>query len=151
MSGSRVRFTGRLEAGRGGGAFVVLPADVLGELGGGHRFRVTGALNGVEFASSTMPMGGGQVCLGLHKATRQAAQVAIGDVIEVDVERDDRPREVSIPIELAEALAADQVAGAAFERLSFSHRHEYAEWVADAKRAETRARRVAQTIERLRG
>jgi uncharacterized protein YdeI (YjbR/CyaY-like superfamily) len=58
---------------------------------------------------------------------------------------------VSIPAELAEALAADTDAGAAFERLSFSHRREYAEWVAGAKRAETRARRVAQTLERLRG
>jgi hypothetical protein len=145
------RFQGRLEAGRGGGAFVMLPADVLTELGGGHRFRVTGALNGVEFASSTMSMGGGQVCLGLHKATRQAAGVEIGDLVEVRVERDDRPREVSVPAELAGALAADPAAGAAFERLSFSHRREYAEWVAGAKRAETRARRAAQTIERLRG
>jgi hypothetical protein len=145
------RFQGRLEAGRGGGALVVLPPDVLTELGGGHRFRVTGVLNGVEFASSTMPMGGGRVCLGLHKATRLAAGVAIGDLIEVSVERDDRPREVSVPAALAAALAADPSAGAAFERLSFSHRREYAEWVAEAKRAETRARRVAQTIERLRG
>jgi hypothetical protein len=145
------RFQGRLEAGRGGGAFVVLPADVLIELGGGHRFRVTGTLNGVEFAGSTMPMGGGRVLLGLHKATRQAAGSEIGDLVEVQVERDDRPREVSIPAELAAALAADPAAEAAFERLSFSHRREYAEWVAGAKRAETRARRVAQTIERLRG
>ena len=148
---SLLRFEAEVEAGRGGGAFVVLPVDVLAELGGGHRFRVTGMLNGVEFASSTMPMGGGQVCLGLHKATRQAARVEIGDLVEVRVERDDRPREVSIPAELAAALAADPAAGAAFERLSFSHRREYAEWVAGAKRAETRARRVAQTLERLHG
>jgi Bacteriocin-protection, YdeI or OmpD-Associated/Domain of unknown function (DUF1905) len=146
-----VRFQGRLEAGRGGGALVELPADVHTELGGGHRFRVTGTLNGVEFASSTMPLGGGRVCLGLHKATRQAAGVAIGDLVDLRVERDDRPREVSVPAELAAALTADPAAGAAFERLSFSHRREYAEWVAEAKRAETRDRRVAQTIERLRG
>jgi hypothetical protein len=148
---ARLRFEGRLEAGPGGGAFVMLPADVLAELGGGHRLRVTGALNGVEFASSTMPRGGGQECLGLHKATRQAAQVDIGDLVEVRIERDDRPREVTAPAELAAALEADPEAGAAFERLSFTHRREYAEWVAGAKRAETRARRVAQTIERLRG
>jgi len=39
------RFTGKLEAGRGGGAFVVLPGAVLESLGGGSRFRVTGTLN----------------------------------------------------------------------------------------------------------
>jgi hypothetical protein len=148
---TQLRFQGRLEAGRGGGAFVALPAEVHAALGGGTGFRVMGTLNGVEFASSAMAMGGGQVCVGMHKATRQAAQVAIDDLVEVRIERDDRPREVSIPAELAEALAADPDAGAAFERLAFSHRREYAEWVAGAKRADTRARRVAQTLERLRG
>jgi hypothetical protein len=50
-----------------------------------------------------------------------------------------------------EALAADPTAAAAFEKLSFSHRREYAQWIGEAKRAETRARRLDQTMERLRG
>ena len=145
------RFSGKLEAGRGGGAYVVLPAGVVAELGGGSRFRVTGTLGGVDFASSTMAMGGGVVCLGVHKATRQAAGVDIGDAVEVTLERDDRAREVQVPEDLASALAADGAASAAFARLSFTHRREYTEWIAGAKRAETRARRVTQTLERLRG
>ena len=145
------RFQGRLEAARGGGALVVLPADVHEALGGGFRFRVTGTLNGVDFESSTMALGGGRVCVGMHKATRQKAQVAIGDLVEVRIARDDRPREVKVPAELATALAADPDAAAAFERLSFSHRREYADWIAGAKRADTRARRVEQTLQRLCG
>lgn len=145
------RFSGRLEAGRGGGAYVVLPAEVLAELGGGSRLRVTGTLGGVDFASSTMAMGGGAVCLGVHKATRQAAGVGIGDAVEVTVERDDSPREVEVPEDLAAALAADEAASAAFQRLSFTHRREYTEWIAGAKRPETRALRVTRTLERLRG
>ncbi|RZU48478.1 uncharacterized protein DUF1905 [Krasilnikovia cinnamomea] len=150
MNQSGQQFAAELEAGRGGGAFVMLPEHVRSALGGGSRMRVTGTLNGVEFASSTMGMGGGKVCLGLHKATREAAGVAIGDVVEVTVERDDRPRVLTVPDDLATALAGDEAAAAAFERLSFSHRREYVEWITEAKRAETRARRVAQTLERLR-
>ena len=145
------RFSGRLEAARGGGAYVALPAEVVAELGGGSRFRVTGTLGGVDFESSTMPMGGGAVCLGVHKATRQAAGVDIGDAVDVALERDDRRREVEVPEDLAAALAADPTASAAFEGLAFTHRREYTEWIAGAKRAETRARRVTQTLERLRG
>jgi hypothetical protein len=142
-------FEGELETARGGGALVVLPADVLAALGGGSRFRVRGTLNGVEFASSTMSMGGGRVCLGVHKATREEAGVAPGDRVRLSVERDERPREVHVPDALREALAADAEAAAAFERLSFTHRREYAEWVGEAKRPETRERRVAQTLARL--
>jgi uncharacterized protein YdeI (YjbR/CyaY-like superfamily) len=58
--------------------------------------------------------------------------------------------EVEVPAELTEALARDDQARAAFERLPPSHRREYASWVAEAKRAETRARRAASTLERLR-
>jgi Bacteriocin-protection, YdeI or OmpD-Associated/Domain of unknown function (DUF1905) len=141
-------FEGVVEAGRGGGAFVELPAEVLDALGGGKRFHVRGTLNGVDFASSTMPMGGGRVCLGLHKATREHAGVAPGDAIRLSVERAERP-EVEVPDELKEALASDPEAAAAFERLAHTHRREYAQWVAEAKKPETRARRVQQTLERL--
>ncbi len=144
------RFQARLESAGGGGAYVELPAEVLQALGGGAQFRVTGALNGVDFSSSTMGLGGGRVCLGVHKATRQAANVEIGDLVDVRVERDERPRELTIPDELAEGLASDAVAAEAFERLSFTHRREYAQWVSEAKRPETKARRVTQTLEKLR-
>ena len=147
----RQRFSGTLEEGRGGGAFVVLPDNVLESLGTGSRFRVTGTLNDVNFDSSTMGMGGGRVCLGVHKATREAAEVEIGDTVNLEVELDTRPREVVVPDDLAAALSRDASIQAAFERLSFTHRREYVEWVTGAKRDETRARRIEKTLERLRG
>jgi len=146
----RQRFSSELEAGRGGGAFVVLPQEVLAALGGGSRFRVTGSLNGVGFDSSTMAMGAGRVCLGVHKATRQAAGVGIGDAVELEIERDERPLQLDVADDLLAALAADPVAAAAFDRLPFTHRREYVDWITSAKRADTRARRLAQTLDRLR-
>jgi uncharacterized protein YdeI (YjbR/CyaY-like superfamily) len=96
-----------------------------------------------------MSMGGGRVCLGVHKATREEAGVAPGDGVTLVVERAERP-EVEVPGELNEALAQDADAAAAFERLAYTHRREYAQWVAEAKRPETRTRRVQETLERLR-
>ena len=143
------RFSATLQAGRGGGAFVEVPNDVLAEFGAVGRFRVIGTLNGVELNSSTMPIGAGRVCLGIHKATRHAAAVNIGDQVELEIQLDSRPRTLHIPDDLAAALAGDAPAAAAFERLSFSHRREYVEWVAAAKRDDTRARRITKTLERL--
>ena len=51
-----------------------------------------------------------------------------------------------MPPDLAEALAGDSAAAATFDRLSFSHRREYVQWITEAKRPETRARRVAGTL-----
>ena len=66
------------------------------------------------------------------------------------IEREDEPRVVEVPEDLAAALADDGAAGEAFAGLSYSHQREYVEWIAEAKRPETRARRVVQATERLR-
>jgi hypothetical protein len=143
-------FDGTLEAAGGGGAFVEIPPDALVALGGGKRFRVRGSLNGVGFESSTMGMGGDRVCLGVHKATREAAGVGVGDKVHLEVERDERGRSLEVPPELEAALAGDGEARSAFDRLSFTHRREYADWVGGAKRAETRERRLVKAVAMLR-
>jgi hypothetical protein len=143
------RFEGTLEPARGGGCFVELPEAVVTAIAG-SRVRVKGRLNGVAFASNTMPMGGGRVCLGVHKATREAAGTTLGDMVTIEMERDDAPRQLEIPPELSSALAADDLALEVFERLSFTHRREYATYVAEAKRPETRSRRIEETLIRLR-
>jgi hypothetical protein len=144
------RFEGTLEPARGGGAFVSLPAEVLARLGGGTRLRVRGTLNGVGFRSSTMPTGGGAACLGVHRATREAAGAALGDTVVVEIEVDDAPWEVELPAELAGALASEPSLRAAFEGLALSRRRELASSVAGAKREDTRARRVVRIVEQLR-
>jgi uncharacterized protein YdeI (YjbR/CyaY-like superfamily) len=70
--------------------------------------------------------------------------------VEVTGELDTAPRGVEVPQALASALAANPDAGAAFERLAFTHRKEYARWIAEARRDETRDRRVQQALEMLR-
>ena len=142
------RFESKLDAPRPGGSAVVVPDEVVESLGGGVRARVTGTLNGVEFRSNLMRYGG-VVWLGVHKATMQAADVSHGDAVTVEMSLDETPRVVEVPEALERALAKDKAARSAFDNLAFTHRKEFARWVAEAMRDETRDRRVAETLERV--
>jgi uncharacterized protein YdeI (YjbR/CyaY-like superfamily) len=93
---------------------------------------------------------GGENMIGLARAARQQAGVDIGSAYEVSIAPDDDERTVEVPGDLTEALAADSVAGAAFEALAYSHRKEFVRWITEAKREATRAQRVAKTVEMLR-
>jgi tRNA A-37 threonylcarbamoyl transferase component Bud32 len=142
------RYESKLDAPQRGGSAVVVPDSVVEALGGNVRARVAGTLNGVEFKSNLMRYSG-VVWLGVHKATMQAAGISHGDPVTVEMSLDETPRVVEVPEALEQALAKDTAARAAFEALAFTHRKEYAQWVAEAKKEETRDRRVAETIERL--
>ncbi len=76
--------------------------------------------------------------------------MGVGDTVDVKLELDRAPRTVDVPEALAGALAEDAKARAGFDRLSYTHRGEYARWIAEAKREDTRERRVAQALELLR-
>jgi hypothetical protein len=89
---------------------------------------------------------GGVAWIGLNKDVRTAAGVDAGDRVRVTMELDTELRTVDVPDDLRSALAQDPAAKVAFDRLSFTHRREYVEWVEEAKRPETRARRIAATV-----
>ena len=127
---------------------VVVPLDVRA-LSGEARPPVRGTVNGVPFRSR-LAVYGGETMLGLTNVFRASAGIVEGDEVEVVIERDDEPREVEVPPALQAQLDADEIARAAFEKLSFTHRREYANWIAEAKREETRDRRAGRAIEMLR-
>ncbi len=141
------RFEATIDAARGGGALVAVPAGVVEALGGGGRIPVRATFDGVPYRGSIVSMGG-QQCLGLLTSIRDQLGKAPGDRVVVTLERDDVERTVTVPEDLAAALTE---AGAAdvFGRLSYSHQREYVTWISEAKRHETRQRRIAQTVERI--
>ena len=141
------RFETVLQA-EGSGVFFEVPLDVPAVFGKA-RAPVTGTINGQPFRS-TVAVYGGRSYLPVRKSLRDAAGVAAGDAVVVELEADDQPRTVDPPPDLAAALAADPEARAAFDGLSFTHQREYADWVAEAKRESTRRRRVDQAVEMLR-
>jgi uncharacterized protein YdeI (YjbR/CyaY-like superfamily) len=93
---------------------------------------------------------GGEFLLGLNKAVRQAAGVEAGDTVDLLLELKTEPREVEVPEALSAALDGDPAAKRSYEGMAYSHRKEYARWIAEAKKDETRDRRVAQALEMLR-
>jgi uncharacterized protein YdeI (YjbR/CyaY-like superfamily) len=87
--------------------------------------------------------------LGVLKEIRERIGKGIGDDINVVVEEDTEPREVSLPADLAEALAGQPEADTHFKKLSYSHQREYVQWIEDARRPQARHDRIAKTIEML--
>ena len=139
-------FTGVVEVARGGGALVRLPPEAAEVFGTRARFPVQATFNGIAYRGSTMPLGDGAFCVGITKAIRAAAGVAIGDQVAVTVERDEGERTVEVPPDLDDALRLNPVAAQRFAGMSHTHQREYAAWVAEAKRPETRRRRIDQAV-----
>lgn len=143
-----IQLTTPLQA-RGPAAAVVLDDEQVAAVGeGAKRFPVRATVNGYSWRTSVARMRGENL-LGLNREVRESAGVEAGDTVEVTIELDTAPREVDMPQALGDALAGDPAAKAAYEGLAFTHRKEFARWVAEAKRDETRKRRVAQALEML--
>ena len=134
---------------RGPAAAVVLDDEQVETIGeGAKRFPVVATVNGYTWRTSVARMGG-EFLVGLNRQVREGAGVRAGDTVEVALELDTTPREVDVPEVLARALNSDPGAKSKFDALSFTHRKEFARWVAEAKREATRDRRVAETLRML--
>jgi Bacteriocin-protection, YdeI or OmpD-Associated/Domain of unknown function (DUF1905) len=135
---------------RGPAAAVVLTDDQVADVGEGRKaFPVQATINGYTWAGRVSRMGG-EFLLGMRREVREAAQAEAGDEVTVTIALDEAPREVEVPLALAQALERDASANANFDALAFTHRKEFAQWIADAKKDETRERRVAQALQMLR-
>jgi hypothetical protein len=134
---------------RGPAAAIVLTDEQVAALGGGKAAPVRVTANGITVAARVARMGGENL-LGFSKKLRADLGVEIGDALDVVIAIDTSSREVEVPPALATALGDDPAAKAAFDALAPSHRKEFARWIDEAKREETRRSRVEQTLQMLR-
>jgi Bacteriocin-protection, YdeI or OmpD-Associated/Domain of unknown function (DUF1905) len=128
---------------------ILIPFDVEKVYGTRARVPVRGTINGFPFRGSIFPMGGGRHYMIVNKTIREGAKSSAGETVSVQMERDEEPRIITPPPDLARALKANKEAGAAWEKLSYTHQKEYAGAVEEAKKPETRARRIEQTVAKL--
>ncbi len=143
-----MKFRAKLELhGKTATGMEVPPAIVEG-LGAGKRPAVRVTINGYTYRSSIAPMGG-VFMLGASDEVRRNAGIAAGDILDVDVELDTEPREVTVPQDFAEALDRDAEAKRFFEGLSYSNKRRFVLSVEDAKTPETRQRRIEKAISNL--
>jgi antitoxin component of MazEF toxin-antitoxin module len=136
-------------AAMGNNTGIVVPVEVIEQLGAGKRPPVLVDVNGHEYRSTVAVMGGRHL-ISVSAAVRQATGLAGGDPIRVTLTVADTPREVDVPADLAAALAADERAGAFFATLSNSLQRYHVDNVTGAKTAETRQRRVDKAVELFR-
>jgi hypothetical protein len=144
-----VSFRAVVESARGGGHVIEVNSDVADKLGAKHRTRVRGTLDEAEYRSNLISMGG-RLVLGVHKATLQAARRDTGDTVRVTMAIDDEPLpNDEVPEILGRALKGNARARKAWESMPPSHRRRYVGFITEAKRDETRARRVEDSIRQM--
>ena len=141
-------FTATIQNAGGGGAFVEVPFHVE-EVFGSKRPKVRALIEGVPYRGLLVRMGGTNHMLIILKGIREQIGKTFGDQIQVTVEPDLEERVIEIPKDLMKELKKDKEAKAFFDKLSYTHRKEYVNWVTDAKKDETRQSRILKTIEML--
>ncbi|WP_068274367.1 YdeI/OmpD-associated family protein [Aldersonia kunmingensis] len=122
-----------------------VPAEVVETLGSTKRPPVRVTINGYTYRSTVAPMGG-RYLLPLNADNRTAAGVAAGDEIDVEIEFDDAPREITVPDDLAAALNAEPAARTFFDSMSYSNKRFHVEQITGAKTEATRTRRIEKTV-----
>lgn len=128
---------------------LVVPEEIVTALGAGRRPAVRVTINGHTYPSTVGVMGG-EFRIPVSAENRRLAGVEAGEEVEVELAVDAEPRVIEVPADLAAALAEDAEAKSAFDALPPSHRKAHVLAVESAKKAETRQRRVADAIAKLR-
>lgn len=143
-----MRFRTTLEQGDKTATGFQVPDDVVAALGKGKRPPVRITIKGYTYRS-TVAVLGGRYMVGVSADHRAGAGVAGGDVVDVDIELDTAPREVTVPPDFAAALRAEPAAQRTFDALSYSNKSWHTLQIDGAKTDETRQRRIAKSVEAL--
>ncbi len=126
-----------------------IPDEVVEALGSGKRPPIRVTINGYTYRSTVAVMGG-EYMVGVSAENRAGAGVSGGDEVDVDIELDTEPREVTVPSDLAAALDGDADAKRFFESLSYSQKQWFVLPIEGAKKPETRERRIDKAVAMLR-
>lgn len=130
-------------------AYVEFPYDVEAEFGVKGQVKVVALIDGYEYRGSLAKMGRPCHFIGVTQEVRKAIGKGPGDTVHVVIRQDTASRVVEVPEDLARLLDANPIAKSAFDKLSFTHKKEYVRWIEEAKRTETRERRLSETIRML--
>lgn len=136
-----------LSAGKTATGFEV-PEPAVESMQAGKRPPVKVTINGFTYRS-TVAVYGGKFLVGVSAENREGAGVKAGDMLDVLIELDAAPREVEVPTDFKAALKREPKALRAFEALSYSNKRQHTLAIEAAKAPETRARRIAKSVEAL--
>ncbi len=144
-------FRAKLERPEGIGTwtYLTVPSNAAKEYGGQGQIKVKGTINRLPYRSTLLPHGNGKHFLIVKREIRDQISATAGDPVDVTMERDSKPHTVLLPKDLKLALARNKKAKAEFDRIPYSHKKEYREYIDGAKKDETRKKRIQQSVARL--
>lgn len=132
-----------------GWRIVDIPFDVKKVFGKGGRIPVRGTVNGFPFRTSLFPRKNGPHFLLVNKAMQKAAEVSLGDVLQVAIEFDREERKVAIPASLKKVLSEEKGLLEYYNQLTYSMQKYFADHVMGAKSPTTQRKRIEQLAEIL--
>ena len=144
----KYKFKAKIEAGDGGGAYVLFPYDTQKEFATKGKVPVKATFNGVPYTGSLIKYDNPLHMLGMLKVIREQTGKGPGDTVEVVVWKDEEVRTAQVPAQF-EKLMKKEGLFPVFKKLSYTHQKEYCRWITDAKKEETRLKRSEKAIELL--
>ena len=144
------KFKAKAEAAGPGGAwcFIAVPFDVSEVWGVRGQLQVKGTINGFPYRTTIQPADGRHL-LTFNKQLQAGAKAKAGDTVSVVMERDTEERIVEAPAELAKAFRKNKEAKQLWDKLAYTHRKEFAQWISAAKQKETRDRRAQKAVDMM--
>src|SRR5437763_4082779 len=143
----KIRFKAKLcrpaeSAKTGSWTFLTVPKNASAKLPSRSMTAVEGTINGFPFRATLEPDGQRSHWLRVNRKMREAAGADAGDVVTLEIAPSAEELELRVPADLRKALAAAPKARTLWSDITPIARRDWIHWIASAKRAETRARRV---------
>ncbi len=140
------KFKAKIGGESGDSCSVYFPLDAEKEFGTRGRVPVKATFDGVPYSGSLQKYSSVQHRIPVIEAIRAQIGKNIGDIIDVTITRDESERTVETPEDFAKLLKKEKLLEF-FEKLSYTHRKEYVRWITEAKKEDTRQRRLAKAVE----
>jgi hypothetical protein len=144
----KYKFKAKIHAGDGGGAYVLFPYDTEAEFATRSKVPVRATFQGVPYRGSLIKYGHAEHMLPVLKAIRQQTGKEPGDTIDVVVSKDEELRTLEVPSHFEKLMRKEGLLPF-FEGLSYTHRKEYCRWITEAKKEETRVKRLEKAVDML--
>lgn len=129
--------------------FLVLPAAASAKLPTRSMVSVEGTLAGQPFQATLEPDGEGSHWLKVEKTLHEAAGIAAGGEVQLEIAPMTKEPEPKVPADLGEALAANAAAMATWKDVTPVARRDWIHWITSGKKAETRVKRIGVAIDKL--
>lgn len=128
--------------------YIEIPLDIEKEFGA-KRVKVKAKFDDIDYRGSIVKMGLPCYMIGITKEIRNKIGKTYGEIISVEIEKDEEERVIELPVEFEEKLKINENAYKFYESLSYSQKRKYFQWITSPKKEETKIKRMEESIEKL--